>query len=83
LARVELPEIADYTESVTTKTLQTAVGKRPFRPFTLRLANGQRIRVNDQDRVAVHPEGKTLIIFERDGGYHIIDIPLIAQLRTN
>ncbi|HEU0010243.1 MAG TPA: hypothetical protein VFT34_10545 [Verrucomicrobiae bacterium] len=68
---------------MTTKTLQTAVGKRPFRPFTLRLANGQRIRVNDQDRVAVHPEGKTLIIFERDGGYHIIDIPLIAQLRTN
>jgi len=67
---------------VTTKALQNVVAKRPFRPFTLRLANGQRIRVNDQDHVAVHPEAKALIIFERDGGFHIIDIPLIAQLLT-
>jgi hypothetical protein len=63
--------------------VKTAVARRPFRPSTLRLANGQRIRVNDPDRVAMHPEGKTLIIFERDGGYHIIGIPLIAQLLTN
>jgi hypothetical protein len=67
---------------MTIRTIQTAVGQRPFRPFTLRLANGQRIRVTDHDRVAVHPEGKTLILFERDGGYRIVDIPLIAKLQT-
>ena len=67
---------------MTTKTIQKAVSQRPFRPFTLRLANGQRIRITEQERVAVHPEGKTLILFERDGGYRIVDIPLIAELQT-
>ena len=68
---------------MTTKTIQTIVGKRPFRPFTIRLANGQRIRINDHDRVAVHPDAKTLFLFERDGGYRIVDIPLIAELLTS
>ena len=67
---------------MTTKTIQKAVSQRPFRPFTLRLDNGQRIRVTEHERVAVHPEGKTLILFERDGGYRIVDIPLIAELQT-
>jgi len=67
---------------MTTKTLQTAVNQRPFRPFILRLASGQRVRITDQDRVAVHPEAKTLFLFERDGGYRIIDIPLIAELHA-
>ena len=68
---------------VTTKTIQTAVTQRPFRPFTLRLANGQRIRVNDPDRAAVHPEGKSLFLFERGGGYRIVDIFLIAELQAS
>ena len=67
---------------MTTKIIQTAVGQRPFRPFTLRLANGQRIRISDHERVAVHPEGKSLILLERDGGYRMVDIPLIAKLHT-
>ena len=68
---------------MTTKTIQSIVGKRPFHPFTIRLASGQRIRINDHDRVAVHPEGKSLFLFERDGGYRIVDIPLIAELQTS
>ena len=67
---------------MTTKIIQTAVGQRPFRPLTLRLANGQRIRISDHERAAVHPEGKSLILLERDGGYRIVDIPLIAKLHT-
>ena len=67
---------------MTTKLIQTAVGQRPFRPFTRRRANGQRIRSSHHERVAVHPEGKSLSLLERDGGYRMVDIPLIAKLHT-
>lgn len=65
------------------KTLTDVVSRRPFRPFTIRMANGARIRVGDPDRVAVHPKGSVVILFENDGGTRILDMPLIAELRTN
>jgi hypothetical protein len=65
---------------MTTKTIQSFARRHPFRPFTIRLANNQRIRITDPNRVGVHPEGKFVVIFEKDGGCRLIDIPLIAEL---
>jgi hypothetical protein len=63
------------------KILADVVSKRPFRSFTIRMANGGRVRVTDPDRVAIHPEGSVLVIFETDGGLRILDLPLIAELQ--
>ena len=62
------------------KVLANLITQRPFRPFTVRLANGARVRINDPDRVALNPDGGGLFIFERDGGFRILNIPLIAEL---
>lgn len=62
------------------KILADVVSKRPFRSFTIRMADGARVRVTDPDRVAIHPEGSVLVIFETDGGLRILDLPLIAEL---
>jgi hypothetical protein len=68
---------------VTSEAIRTAVQNRPFRPFSLRLANGLQIQIEEQDRVALHPDGKTFVIFEPNGGYRIVDIPLVADLLVN
>ncbi len=68
---------------MTSEAIRTAVQSRPFRPFSVRLANGLAIQIQSQDYVALHPVGKTFIIFEPDGGYRIVDIPLVTDLSVN
>ena len=68
---------------MTAEAIKTAVQSRPFRAFTVCLANGLQIQVQSQEHVAVHPDGKTFIIFEPNGGYRIVDIPLVTDLSVN
>jgi hypothetical protein len=68
---------------MTTEAIKTAVQSRPFRPFSVRLANGSQIQIQSQDNVAIHPDGKTFVIFEPNGGYRIVDIPFVTDLSVN
>jgi hypothetical protein len=68
---------------MTTEAIKDAIQRRPFRPFRVRLADGAEIQIQSQDYVALHPAGKTFIIFEPDGGYRIVDIPLVTDLSVN
>jgi hypothetical protein len=68
---------------MTIEAIKTVVQSRPFRPFNLRLANGLQIQIPSQDHVALHPDGKTFVIFEPNGGYRIVDIPLVTDLLVN
>ncbi len=68
---------------MTTEAIKTAVQSRPFRAFTVSLANGLQIRIQSQEHAAVHPDGKTFIVFEPNGGYRIVDIPLVTDLSVN
>jgi hypothetical protein len=66
-----------------TEAIKTAVQSRPFRPISVRLANGSQIQIPSPDNVAVHPDGKTFVLFAPAGGYRIVDIPLVADLSVN
>ena len=68
---------------MTTEAIKDAIQRRPFRPFSVRLADGSEIQIQNQDYVALHPAGKTFIIFETDGGFRIVDIPLVTDLSVN
>ncbi len=68
---------------MTTEVVKAAIQRRPFRPFSVRLADGSEIQIQSQEHVALHPTGKTFIIFEPDGGYRIVDIPLVTDLSVN
>ena len=68
---------------MTTEVIKTAILTRPFRPFIVRLANGLQIQIANQEHIALHPDGKTFIIFEPSGGYRIVDIPLVTDLSVN
>ena len=68
---------------MTTEAIKTAVQSRPFRPFTVRLANGLQIQIVSQEHIALHPDGKTFIVFEPAGGYRIVDIPLVTNISVS
>ena len=68
---------------MTTEAIKTAVQSRPFRPFIVSLANGLQIQIQRQEHVAVHPDGKTFVVFEPAGGYRIVDIPLVTDLAVD
>ena len=56
--------------------------QKPFRRFSVRLSDGELVEIKGEHTAAVHPKGKTMIIFDEDGGYRIIDIALITELQT-
>ena len=68
---------------MTSEAIKTAVQRRPFRPFSVRLTNGSQIQVPSEDNVAIYPDDKTFVILEPAGGYRILDIPLVTELSEN
>jgi hypothetical protein len=54
---------------------------RPFRPFTVCLADGQQVRVWHHDFVMVSPDGRTASVYARGGGLDMIDIRLVTDVK--
>jgi hypothetical protein len=53
----------------------------PFRPLTIRMADGQAFKINHSDFVAQSKSGNTVIVFDRDGeNYSVLDLLLMSEL---
>lgn len=53
---------------------------RPFVPFTLRLADGSRIRVPSPEFIWLHPTGRTVVVATETEAAEIIDLLLVASI---
>jgi len=53
---------------------------RPFRPFTIHLADGRNVRVEHPEFIAFAPTGRAMNVFEPDGSFHMIDAWLVTDL---
>ena len=67
---------------MTRGAIQKALEHKPFRRFSVRLTDGRLVQIKGGHTAAIHPKGDTMIIFEEKGGYRIIDIGLITELKT-
>lgn len=67
---------------MTKEEMRDFVKKAPFRPFTIRLADGTTYPVPSADHVSISLTGRTLIIWKEEGGFHYIDTALILQVET-
>jgi hypothetical protein len=56
--------------------------QRPFQPFKVRLADGQKINVPTGDHAHLTPTGRTLFIHLDRGGTEIIDVALVTALEV-
>ncbi len=55
---------------------------RPFQPFTLRLADGSKVRVRHPEFLARSPTGRTVVVFGSDESFEIVDLPLAAAIEV-
>ena len=65
---------------MTLDQLRTLRDANPFRPFTIHLAGGRSLRVPHRDFVSVSPAGRTVIVYQANDAFSIIDLLLVAEL---
>jgi hypothetical protein len=63
--------------------LRAVHGATPFRPFTLRLADGRQLPVPQREFLSHSPSGRTIIVFHPDDSFSIIDPLLVTELEVH
>ena len=63
---------------MTSQTLIDIDNRRPFQPYSLRLDNGDVVRIEKPEHCLVTEDGRTLVYNEADGKLKFIAIPNIT-----
>lgn len=66
---------------MTTEQFKSTLHLQPFRPFTIRMADGRSFPVTHPDFVAQSPSGRTVIVFQQDESYSVLDLLLMTELQ--
>jgi hypothetical protein len=66
---------------MTTDQFRATLHQQPFRPFTIRMADGRAFEVAHRDFVAMSPSGRTVIVYESDESYSVLDLLLMSELQ--
>lgn len=67
---------------MTTEQFRATLHQLPFRPFTIRMADGQAFHVAHSDFVAQSPSGRTVIVFQPDESYSVLDQLMMTELQV-
>jgi hypothetical protein len=67
---------------MTTDELRATLRQDPFRPFTIRMVDGRSFRVAHRDYLALSPSGRTVIVFQPDESYSVLDMLLMSELEV-
>lgn len=65
---------------MTTEQFRKALSARPFRPFTIRTADGERLRVPHPEFALLSPGGRTAVIATGDEEFEIVDLLLVSAI---
>jgi hypothetical protein len=65
---------------VNIEKIREVLNEDPFRPFSIRLADGRDIPIHHPDFVALEPSGTELIAYLPDNSHKIVDFSLITSL---
>ncbi len=69
---------ARHVCAMTAQTLIDIDNRRPFQPYSLRLDNGDVVRIEKPEHSLVTEDGRTLVYNEADGKLKFIAIPNIT-----
>jgi hypothetical protein len=67
---------------MTMEQFRTTLHQQPFRPFTIRMADGRAFDVPYPDFVAVSRGGQTVIVFQDGENYSVLDLVLMSELQV-
>jgi len=65
---------------MTIEKIKAAYEARPFKPFTVHLADGRVMPVSHPEFMAMLPGGRNIFVALEDGSYHIIDLLLVVSI---
>jgi hypothetical protein len=68
---------------MTTDQFKAMLHLQPFKPFTIRMADGRTFQVSHPDFVAQSPSGRTVIVFQPDESYSVLDLLLMTKLQVS
>jgi hypothetical protein len=55
---------------------------QPFRAFTMHLADGRQLPVVHREFIAASPSGRTVIVYQPDDSFNIVDLLLVTDLEV-
>jgi hypothetical protein len=65
---------------MTTEELRKAHIARPFRPFYLRLGDGQRLPIRHPEMLAYTPKSRVAAVYLKNDSYEIVELLLVTGL---
>ena len=68
---------------MTGQQLRTAHLATPFRPFTIRMADGRSFHVPHPEFLVMSPGGRTVFIFRDDEEFSILDLLLMTEIEMS
>jgi hypothetical protein len=67
---------------MTAEQIRNLLIQRPFQPFVVHLADGRQVRVDHYDWTIISPNGRTMIVYQKDNSFNIVDIMLVTDLEV-
>jgi hypothetical protein len=67
---------------MTIEQFRATLHRQPFRPFTIRMADGRTFEVHHPDFVALSHSGRTVIVSHPDETYSVLDLLLMTELQV-
>jgi hypothetical protein len=55
---------------------------QPFYPFVVHLADGRAVPVHHREFMASAPSGRTVIVYQPDDSFNIVDLLLVTDLKV-
>ena len=65
---------------MTVEQFRTAMNRRPFIPFVIHLADGDRLPVRHPENIAMSTTGRTVLVFGEGEAFSIVDLLLVTRL---
>jgi hypothetical protein len=67
---------------MTTEQFRNVWKAQPFRPYILHLADGRQIGVEHSEFLLPSPSGRTVIVYQPDDSFNVIDLLLVTDLEV-
>jgi hypothetical protein len=68
---------------MTVEQLRTVHQARPFRPFTIHMADGRALHVPHSEFLSHSASGRTIIVHHADDTFSVVDLLLINELEVH
>lgn len=67
---------------MTIKPIQALHRAEPFHPFVMHMADGSQILVQQRESLASAPSGRTVIVYQPDSSFNIVDLLLVTAVEV-